>query len=201
MEVTPLEVALWTAGWTSAGWFVGHRLALARDRENALRAQKVATIPVFQKAIRDCGTDDPLWAWSQHKPNVEAATHNFRCTIPKKISMQSGIAQWSNAAAFISGLYTENYELIGRSVTDHVAEPFRAPLIPFFEEVKSAAVRNGALACSISGSGPSVFALTDNNKDAAKIADVMKGEFLKGEISCTAYVSSVNKKGVRELRT
>jgi hypothetical protein len=77
MEVTPLEVALWTAGWTSAGWIVGHRLARTRDRENALRTQKVSTIPIFNKAIKDCGTCDPRVAWHQHKPEVENAALSF----------------------------------------------------------------------------------------------------------------------------
>ena len=59
-------------------------------------------------------------------------------------------------------------DLLGRCVTDHVAEPFRSKLIPLFDEVKLAALHSGALACSISGSGPSIFALTKGAANAKK---------------------------------
>ena len=101
-------------------------------------------------------------------PDVEVLTKNARAVLPKSIPMKVGIAQWSNTAALVAGLYSDDYELIGRAITDHVAEPYRAGLIPCFNEVKLAALTNGALGCSISGSGPSVFAFC-KGKQAAEI--------------------------------
>ena len=69
------------------------------------------------------------------------------------------VKQSANLGAFVSGLYTEDYELIGRSMKDLVIEPFRSILIPKFKQIKSASINTGAIGCGISGSGPSVFAI------------------------------------------
>ena len=114
--------------------------------------------------------------------------------------MSTGIAQWANTAALTAGLYSNDFDLIARSVVDHVAEPFRASLIPHFEDVKSAALFSGALACSISGSGPSIFAFAEGKKAAKEIAYGMQMQFKKNKIKNTAYISSVNTKGVIKLK-
>ena len=132
-------------------------------------------------------------------PDVVLLTKNSRAVLPKSISLTDGIAQWSNTAALVAGLYTNNYSLIGRSVSDRIAEPHRASLIPCFSEVKASAIIKGALACNISGSGPSVFALAEGKSIAAEIAKAMKSVFSKSKIKSTAYISTVNKKGVRVI--
>lgn len=133
-------------------------------------------------------------------PDVEVLTKNSRAVLPEKIPMKDGIAQWSNTAALVSGLYTNDYGLIGRSVSDHVAEPFRAELIPCFTDVKAAALQQGALGCSISGSGPSIFAFCEGKKSAETVAKAMQAEFRKKKIRNTAYISTVNQKGVRVIQ-
>lgn len=130
-------------------------------------------------------------------PHVELLTKNARAVLPKTFSIKDGVAQWSNTAALVAGLYTDNYSLIGRAVTDRIAEPHRAGLIPSFHQVKASAIINGALACSISGSGPSVFALAQKKSDADKIAKAMQAEFSRGKIKSTSYISPVNLKGVK----
>jgi homoserine kinase len=130
-------------------------------------------------------------------PDVVLLTKNSRAVLPKTISLTDGIAQWSNTAALVAGLYTNNYSLIGRSVSDRIAEPHRASLIPCFNDVKASAIIKGALACNISGSGPSIFALADGKSKAAEIAKAMRSAFAKAKIKSTAYISLVNKKGVR----
>jgi homoserine kinase len=129
-------------------------------------------------------------------PDVEVLTKNARAVLPKSFPMKDGIAQWSNTAALVAGLYSNDYELIGRSITDHIAEPYRSRLIPGFSEVKLAALSHGAIGCSISGSGPSVFALCTGKKNAEAIAKVMQKEFSKKKIKSVSYISGVNKKGV-----
>ena len=133
-------------------------------------------------------------------PHVELLTKDSRAVVPSKLPIKDAIAHWSNTAALVAGLYANDYELIGRAVEDKVAEPFRRAFIPAFDEVKLAALHSGALACSISGSGPSVFALTDSVAVAKKVAAAMKRAFAKQKISSTAYVSKVNGKGVRVVR-
>lgn len=132
-------------------------------------------------------------------PHVELLTKDSRSVLPKSFSLTDGVAQWSNTAALVAGLYTDNYSLIGRSISDRIAEPHRAALIPSFQAVKSTAIINGALACSISGSGPSVFALVEGKRKATAIAEAMQKEFSKDKIKSTAYISGVNRKGVRVL--
>ncbi len=132
-------------------------------------------------------------------PHVELLTKNSRAVLPKSISLRDGIAQWSNTAALVAGLYTNNFSLIGRAVTDRIAEPHRAALIPCFYDVKASAIIKGALACNISGSGPSVFALVEGKSKAAEIANAMRSAFSKSNIKSTAYISAVNKKGVRKI--
>ncbi len=132
-------------------------------------------------------------------PDVEVLTKEAREILPNRITMKDAVAQWSNTAALVSGLYSSDYALIGRAVNDRVAEPFRSQLIPGFDEVKFAALSNGALACSISGSGPALFAFADKKKDADKIAKAMQKEFRKLNIKSTAYISRVNNKGVKVI--
>jgi homoserine kinase len=128
-------------------------------------------------------------------PHVELLTKKSRSVLPKSISLNDGIAQWSNTAALVAGLYTNNYSLIGRAVSDRIAEPHRASLIPCFNDVKATAIIHGAIACNISGSGPSIFAFAEGKSRAKEIANAMRKEFTKAKIASTAFISPVNKKG------
>ena len=130
-------------------------------------------------------------------PDVVLLTKNSRAVLPKSISLKDGIAQWSNTAALVAGFYTNDFSLIGRSVSDRIAEPHRASLIPCFKDVKASAIIKGALACNISGSGPSVFAFAVGKSKAAEIAKAMRSAFSKAKIKSTAYISPVNKRGAR----
>lgn len=130
-------------------------------------------------------------------PHVEVLTRDSRAVLPKKIDLKTGIKQWANTAALVAGLYSSDYALIGRSVQDHIAEPARAKLLPYFLELKEVVMNNGALACSISGSGPSVFAFCDNEKTAKSIASRMKKFYSEKKIVSESFVSLVNTKGVQ----
>ncbi len=88
-----------------------------------------------------------------------------------------------------------DFDLIGRSLQDVVVEPVRAKLIPGFYSVKKAALDAGALGCSISGSGPSMFALSKSRKTAEKSAEVMQATFDEFGIESQTHVSRINKKG------
>ena len=132
-------------------------------------------------------------------PHVEVLTRDARAVLPKQISLKTGIGQWANTAAFIAGLYESDYGLIGRAVQDHVAEFVRAKLLPHFHDLKSQVMKSGALACSISGSGPSVFALCESEAHAKKISGGMKRFYTKHKIGAQTFYSKVNTTGVKVI--
>jgi homoserine kinase len=125
-------------------------------------------------------------------PHIELRTEDSRKVLPKEISLKNGVTQWSNFAGLISGLTTKNYELIGRSLQDVIVEPVRATLIPGFNEVKQSAINSGVLGCSISGSGPSVFALSTDESIANRAAIAMQQAFANYRLKTDAYLSPIN---------
>jgi homoserine kinase len=128
-------------------------------------------------------------------PRIEIKTKDARDILKKQIQLKNAIKQWGNVGGLISGLYTSDYELIGRSMVDHIIEPIRSILIPGYDSVKSAATDSGVLGCGISGSGPSVFALSRGLPIAREAAQKMNEEFKKIGIESDIYVSKVNNQG------
>lgn len=132
-------------------------------------------------------------------PKIELKTKDSRAVIKDKVSIKNMIEQSANLGAFISGLYTEDYDLIRRSVKDVVIEPLRSVLIPKFEEIKSASINSGALSCGISGSGPSVFAICKGITTANKVGEAMRNVYKDLDLEYDIYVSYVNDKGIEIL--
>lgn len=128
-------------------------------------------------------------------PQIEIKTRDARDILKKEIQLKNAIKQWGNVGGLISGLYESDYELIGRSMEDHIIEPIRSILIPGYPEVKKAAIASGVLGCGISGSGPSVFALTRGPESAQKASEKMHQEFKNIGIESDIYVSKVNNLG------
>lgn len=128
-------------------------------------------------------------------PEVDVPTKDARQMIRSKVLLKDAVTQWGNVAGLVSGLFMKDYELIGRSMTDVLVEPTRAILIPDFYVLRQLALEAGAIGFGISGSGPSVFALTRDPETAKKITEKLQ-EHLKGmAISSLSFVSEVNKKG------
>jgi len=130
-------------------------------------------------------------------PYIEVKTSDARAILKKKIPMEKAITQWGNVGGLISGLYTEDYDLIGRSLEDVVVEPLRSILIPGFYDLKNAALNAGALGCGISGSGPSVFALSKGKETAKHVAKAMGQVYTATEIPYQIHLSEINKKGIK----
>lgn len=128
-------------------------------------------------------------------PHIEVKTSDSRAVIQPMIPLKLAITQTGNLGGFIAGLYTNDYELIGRSLKDVIVEPFRKHLIPNFDEVKKAALQNGALGAGISGAGPSIFALCKGKESAEKVAKAMKESYSSTGIEFDIHVSKVNSKG------
>ena len=93
------------------------------------------------------------------RPEQRMRTAEARAVLPREISRAVALHQAAHVAAMVAALALDDYELLGRSVDDRIAEPARAGLLPGFAEAKAAALAAGALGSSISGSGPTAFAL------------------------------------------
>jgi homoserine kinase len=128
-------------------------------------------------------------------PDIEVLTKTSRSILKKEILLSEHIEQSANLAGFILGMQTSNFELIGNSLKDIIIEPQRAHLIPHFYEVKEAALTEGALGCSISGAGPSIFAICDNSINAENAGNKMQKIFLDNGIECDLIHSKINKEG------
>jgi homoserine kinase len=128
-------------------------------------------------------------------PHVEIRTEDARRILKSKITMRDAVVQWGNTAGLIAGLLTNDYPLIGRSLTDVIVEPARSILIPCFRQAKEAALGTGALGCSISGSGPSIFVLSRGQATAAAAGDAMAAVYRSAGIGCEVYLSEINQRG------
>jgi homoserine kinase len=137
-----------------------------------------------------------LYATVVH-PQIELKTSDARSVLKQTVSLKSAITQWGNVGGLVAGLYTQDYELIGRSLHDEIIEPIRSMLIPGFDLIKQTAYENGALGSGISGSGPSIFALSKGKENADKIAKAMSAVYEEMNLPYEIHVSKVNDEGMK----
>jgi homoserine kinase len=128
-------------------------------------------------------------------PEVDVPTKDARQMIRSKVLLKDAVTQWGNVAGLVSGLFMKDYDLIGRSMTDVLVEPTRAILIPDFYVLRQLALSAGAIGFGISGSGPSVFALTKDAETANRITEKLQSHLKGLAINSLSFVSEVNKKG------
>jgi homoserine kinase len=132
-------------------------------------------------------------------PQIEIKTSEARAILPKEIPLRDAITQWANFGSLIHGLHMNDYNLIKRSLHDVVVEPFRSQLIPEFKNIRSRSIDVGALGCGISGSGPSIFALSKGPDNAKKVEAEMKNIFSGTDIAFETYISKINTEGIKVL--
>lgn len=128
-------------------------------------------------------------------PHIELRTAEMRRIIRDNVSLSDAVQQWGNIACLVAGLIKSDFSLIERSLQDVIIEPIRSKVIPGFEEVKRAAISAGALGSSISGSGPSIFALSTAQGIAQTTADAMSQIFNEMEVKHDIYISKINRNG------
>lgn len=128
-------------------------------------------------------------------PNIEILTRDSRAVLSDQVSLKQMIAQTGNIAGFIIGMNNSDFDLIQRSLTDHVIEPQRAQLIPQFYTLKEMALTEGALGFSISGAGPSMFAFCNNSLIAENIMLKTKEIYSTAKIKCNVFVTKINNEG------
>jgi homoserine kinase len=132
-------------------------------------------------------------------PHIEVRTEDARRILKRDIRLSSAVEQWGNLAGLVASLFAGDLDLLSRCLKDVVAEPVRSLLIPGFATVKQAALDSGALGCSISGSGPSIFALCADEETARTAAREMSAAFGRAGLEADTFVSAVNAAGPREV--
>ena len=131
------------------------------------------------------------------RPHVEIETKAARKLLGDTVPLRAAVTQWGNLGALVAGLFRGDLELISRSLEDAIAEPKRAAQVPGFEVIKRAALGKGALGCSLSGSGPTIFALCASLAEAEEVASAMVSACEAKGLSSDRYVSAVGSRGVR----
>jgi homoserine kinase len=133
-------------------------------------------------------------------PQIEVKTSDARQILRKEVQLKNAIMQWGNIAGLVTGFLKSDYALIGRSLEDVIIEPVRSILIPGFDEVKINSKEAGALGGGISGSGPSIFMLSQEEKTAREVEKIMKNVFQNIGVEYKTYVTSINYEGVKVVK-
>lgn len=130
-------------------------------------------------------------------PQVEVKTADARQILKKNIQLKDAVTQWGNIAGLVAGILKNDFDLIGRSLTDVIVEPVRSILIPKFDLIKTKALGLGALGGGISGSGPSIFMLSETEETAKEVGEMMEFEFNEIGVENYVYVSKINNSGIQ----
>ena len=130
-------------------------------------------------------------------PQIEVKTSDARQILKKEVQMKNAIKQWGNIAGLVAGFMKKDTALIGRSLEDVIIEPVRSILIPGFDEIKSVSKAVGALGGGISGSGPSIFMLSEEISIATSIENEMKNIYSRMGIDFKTYVTRLNREGIK----
>jgi len=143
-------------------------------------------------------TPNDLYATIIH-PQIEVKTADARAVLKNQVSLKKMVTQMGNFGGLISGLFTNDYDLIGRSLHDEIIEPNRLVLIPEFNKVKKGVIHAGALGAGISGSGPSIFALSKGERTAKFVGETMAKIYNNTDIDYDIHVSKINQQGIKIL--
>jgi homoserine kinase len=132
-------------------------------------------------------------------PDQRMPTRTGRSVLPGMISREDAVYQAAQVAALVAAVHSGDLALLGRSIEDRIAEPVRAPLLTGFREAKHAALEAGALGCSISGSGPTAFALTRDRVSGDRVAAAMQAAYKAAGVSCNTRVALPDLEGARAV--
>jgi homoserine kinase len=134
-------------------------------------------------------------------PDLEIETAKARALLGTTVALSDAVQQWANLGALIHALHTSDFALMSRALEDTIAEPRRAPLVPGLAAIKAAAAAAGALGSSLSGSGPSLFALCPDTTTGARVAQEMAAAVRReiGGRDPEVYVSAIARRGARVL--
>ena len=134
-------------------------------------------------------------------PAQRLSTAQSRRALPATVALPTVTHQLAQVAAMVAACFTGDIALFGRSIDDRIAEPARGMLIPGFVEAKRAALDAGALGASISGAGPTAFAIVDSEETASRVATAMCDAYARHGVACNTIVTTIDEQGtiVRSL--
>ena len=134
------------------------------------------------------------------RPHLELSTAEARACLGQDVPLTAAVAQWADLGGFVHALHTEDWDLMAGCLRDHIAEPHRIGAVPGFAAVRQAALGAGALACSLSGSGPAIFALCRGTRQADAASHAMEAALAAAAgISCDRHVSAIHGEGARRV--
>ncbi len=128
-------------------------------------------------------------------PAQQLTTTRARSVLPIEVPRSIVVHQLAQVAAIVSACHSGDLALLGRSMDDRIAEPARTPLLPGFADAKISAIDAGALGVSISGAGPTAFALCDSEATACKIAQAMQSAYARAGLDCTVRICEIDTQG------
>lgn len=137
----------------------------------------------------------PKWSVVLLTPRVRVETKKARAILPPSWTREGWVQQMANTAAVLHAFATADAALLRRALHDLYAEPLRASLIPNFHAVKRAALAAGAIGCSISGGGPTIFAITEDLDE--RCAAAMKAAM--GDVESDVHVARIAREGARPV--
>ncbi|MEK6864008.1 MAG: homoserine kinase [Nanoarchaeota archaeon] len=132
-------------------------------------------------------------------PDIVVLTKEARGILPKDVPMQDFVFNMANSCMITMAFAKGDYDLFARSLNDRIIEPVRSRLIKGFEDVKNAALSKGADGVAISGSGPTLFAITNSSEKAEKIKNAMVSAFAQHGISSESIVTEMNNEGAKQI--
>ncbi len=135
------------------------------------------------------------------RPDIEIKTSDSRKVVKKMIPIEKVVQQSANLSSFVSSLYLEDYDLMSKSVIDVIVEEDRKEMIPEFDNIKEISLKCGAIAVGISGSGPSIFSLSNDNNVSNKILDSIINHYNEQDIDSTGFISKINSNGIKILES
>jgi homoserine kinase len=143
---------------------------------------------------------DALRVVIAHPEHHRLSTADARKVLPKTVELKTVVHQMAQVAAMVAALHSGDLALLGRALEDRIAEPARKSLLPGFAEAKRAALDAGALGCSISGAGPSAFALCNGDESGARVSQAMHDAYVTEGVPCDVRVTTIDRQGVRVER-
>ena len=130
-------------------------------------------------------------------PDIVVSTKEAREVLPREVPLHDAVTQWGNVGGLVAGFALGDVALIGRSMHDVVAEPYRKGFIPGYDVLKEGVLAEGALAMNIAGSGPSIFALAADEAVSQRVSQRMRAHFARLGIGCKIYAGRVSNRGAR----
>lgn len=139
---------------------------------------------------------ETLWC-AVARPELVIETRSARASLEEPWALESVVGQTARLAGVLIGCQTGDFDLLRRSLEDVLVEPRRAGLVPGFGAAKAAALGAGALGCSLSGSGPAVFAWCEGEESAREVCAVLAHELELDGVDVCTIVSPVDAPGAR----